>query len=93
MACVANTLPSRTLLNSIYTRPHLQSRLNLNHWAAKVGKRALRFAGVLARFEHAQVDQPCSGIEFGEDGLDAEVVLVTWRRLNGLDDDVADDGL
>ena len=73
--------------------PHLQSKPNLNHWAAKVGKRALSFAGVLARLEHAQVDQPCSGIELREDSLDAEVVLVTWRRLNSLDDDVADDGL
>ena len=48
----------------------------LNHRATKVGERALGLAGVWTGLEHAQIDKPCSGIEFGVDSLDSEVPLV-----------------
>lgn len=42
--------------------------------------------------EHAVVDEPCSGVELGEEGLDAEAVLVVGGG-NSLENGKTDDGL
>lgn len=80
------------IYSTLHRVPSLPHQL-LNHWAAKGIKGALGLTSVLARYEHAQVDQPCGSVELREDSLDTEVVFVAWRRLNSLDDDVADNGL